>query len=182
MAQLVIYNEGVKRLKEFELKEKRITYMCDEDTNEHNCDNTNDCIYCLKLVDKAMKLVTNDINIYSYRKEICKRKSHEGFYMNWHCDDCAIFKHNKNFTYQYQNNIPINDKYTLYFTSVPIYTMIIYLNTYGTDFTGGEFNFIDEIIKPIKYQVIFFDSREIHKVNNVKSGVRETILVKFYEK
>jgi hypothetical protein len=66
------------------------------------------------------------------------------------------------------------------------YTMIIYLSTCGVDFKGGEFSFINQKISPKKYDVIFFDSREVHTVDMVyptkKGQGRQKILVKFYSK
>jgi hypothetical protein len=170
MAQSAIYEEGVKRLKELNLDKNRFIFKINNESKEIN-----------DLVESAIKLLPKELEINKYTKDINTRKSSDGFYMNWHFDDCAIFKHNKNYQFN-KNNILLNDKYTLYFSKVPVYTMIIYLSEIDKDFTGGEFNFADKKIKPEKFQVIFFDSKEVHKVNKVKSGERETIIVKFYNK
>lgn len=130
------------------------------------------------MVDIACQIMKDKYNIdlSLYEKKIIKRENKIGFYMNWHIDDCAVYKHN--LTTDKSNNIPINDKYSLYHTNkLPKYTMIIYTTE---DFTGGEFVFVDQKIKPKKSDVIFFDSREVHKVNVLREGIRNNILVKFY--
>jgi hypothetical protein len=38
--------------------------------------------------------------------------------------------------------------------------MLIYFDTADIDFTGGELEFVDEIIKPHRGLVILFDSKE----------------------
>ena len=57
----------------------------------------------------------------------------------------------------------------------------MYLSNYLLDFQGGQLEFIDgTIIKPIKGDIIIFDSREIHRVNPLKSGIRNCIVMKLY--
>lgn len=175
MAQNALYKEGLRRVKEYKLNEVRFDYKLNL-TESKICDNN-------IIIKEAIEKIPKEVNIEKYKTKIYTRKSIDGFYMNWHFDDCAVFKHSqmkKNMVYK--NSIVLNEKYTLFFSDLPVYTMIIYMNTYGKDFTGGEFNFIDKQIKPEKYQVLFFDSRELHKVNKVTSGERETILIKFYNK
>ncbi len=129
----------------------------------------------INLAINQIKLVKN-IDLNTYKPEIIQRKNDIGFKMNWHIDDCSIHRHKQ----QFQPNEPkINNKYTIYHKKpLPVYTMIIYLSG---EFTGGEFEFIDKLIKPSKYDVIFFDSREVHKVRELKGGHRENVLIKFYE-
>lgn len=62
----------------------------------------------------------------------------------------------------------------------PNYSMVIYFNSHGVDFTGGELLFIDGIFKPSYGDVVFFNSNEIHKVNRAK-GTRNALLLKFYD-
>ena len=120
------------------------------------------------------------IDLSTYRSEIIERDNQVGFYLNWHVDDCSIHKHKT--TENKTNNDILNDKYALYHKKeLPKYTMIIYLTSINIDFVGGEFEFVDELIKPKKNDVIFFDSREVHRVNKLRSGERKNILVKFYK-
>lgn len=120
------------------------------------------------------------INLHEYDKKIIMRDNKIGYYLNWHIDDCAIFKH-KNSEGKV-NNTKLNEKYSLFSLDIlPTYTMVIYLTSHGTDFTGGEFEFIDEKIKPKKYDVVFFDSREVHRVYKLREGERKNILVKYYK-
>jgi len=62
----------------------------------------------------------------------------------------------------------------------PKYTMIMYFNTYNSDFKGGEFKFIDDVIKPSYGDILFFNSNELHKVEPV-IGKRNALVLKFYD-
>ncbi len=135
------------------------------------------------LIENAKFLLNEryNISLINFDMEIIQRENKIGFYQNWHIDDCAVFKHKD--TQNKTNNIPLNDKYSLYHSKpLPTYTMIIYLTSHGTDFIGGEFEFVDQIIKPRKHDVVFFDSKEVHKVNTLRSGIRKNILIKFFDK
>jgi hypothetical protein len=169
MAQQVLFQEGLKRLKELKLDEVRCEFIL----NNIIDDNTDD------MVNKAIELLPKELKIKELEKKIYTKESTTGFNMKWHCDDCSIWKHKEGFQ-PAKNNVKLTDKYSLYHTKLPRYSMVIYLSTYNKDFTGGEFNFVDKQIQPEKYKVIFFDSREIHKVDKIKDGIRKTILVKFY--
>ena len=64
---------------------------------------------------------------------------------------------------------------------IPLYTCVLYFSDFGHDFTGGEFRFVDGTsIKPQRGMGICFDSREVHMVTPVKSGHRESMVVKLY--
>jgi hypothetical protein len=174
MAQKVLFQEGIKRLEELNLQKYRHEFFLKEIKDiENKQEDINN------LVEKAIKLLPDTLQLEKLEKKIYMKESKIGFSMKWHCDDCCIFKHKDNFKYS-NNNLKINDRYSLYFTKLPVYSMVIYLSTQDNEFTGGEFNFVDKKIKPEKYKVIFFDSREIHKVEKVKTGTRTNILVKFY--
>ena len=59
--------------------------------------------------------------------------------------------------------------------------MIIYETEYDKDFTGGELIFADDfVVIPKRGLYVLFDSCEVHKVNKVKTGIRNHVLVKFY--
>jgi predicted 2-oxoglutarate/Fe(II)-dependent dioxygenase YbiX len=116
-----------------------------------------------------------DLSIFSYK--VVKRTSESGFSMKWHVDDCIVYKtSNSDDKYMLlpkdKNNVPNN---------VPIFSAVYYLSG-PDDFTGGEFEFVDEIISPQQGFVLFFNSNEVHRVLPVKSGIRKSILIKFYRK
>lgn len=183
--QNLIHNLGKKRLEDLQLQNKRIMFNLDlendeihdlsddEDTTEPTTDN---------LVKITLKKIKNNfnLNLYKYKTKVIERNNDINFYLNWHIDDCAIFKHND--TENKYNNEPLDETYSLFHKEkIPIYTMVIYLTSHDKDFYGGEFEFVDKVIKPQKYDVILFDSREVHRVRRLRSGIRKNILVKFYE-
>lgn len=63
------------------------------------------------------------------------------------------------------------------------YSALLYLNTYGIDYEGGELYFPnqDMLIKPKKSQLVFFkgDVEHIHEVRKVTSGVRKNFVFFF---
>jgi len=112
-----------------------------------------------------------DLSIFSYK--VVERTSESGFSMKWHVDDCIVYKTSNN-----------DDKYMMLpkdKNNVPLFSAVYYLS--GPDeFTGGEFEFVDEIISPQQGFVLFFNSNEVHRVLPVKNGIRKSILIKFYSK
>ena len=123
------------------------------------------------------------LNMENYEIKIAKKINQKGFYMKWHIDDAQLIKHNKENTKKNQIHV-INRHYLHYNTdSIPDYTCLIYDSDYNIDFIGGTLEFADHtIIKPKRGMYVFFDSREVHKVNIIKSGIRENYLIKFYRK
>lgn len=104
--------------------------------------------------------------------------------MKWHYDNKKLIKH-KISDLQKIHSIQIvhmDDKYIYgLYTNNPIrYTMIIYLDTYREDFTGGEFHFYNRTIYPRRGMLLFFTADELHKVSLLKSGRRRAIIVKIY--
>ena len=165
MSQKAIYDYGKIFLDDVKSTRR---YFEIKDINEQNI--INDISYHTSV----------DLSNYTYK--IIKRETGIGFSMKWHIDDVALIKISKNELYK-ENDQILNQKYLLYHKDeLPIYTAIIYLSEYQTDFAGGEFEFIDEQIKPKKNYVLFFDSREVHRVLPVKKGTRQNILIKFYKK
>jgi len=156
-----------------ELLENRHIFNIGEYITDSN--NTNDTIeIAKKIIKQEFKL-----DLFDHRMEIVERTNPVGFYLNWHIDDCAIHKHKT--TGGKTNNDPLTDKFSLYHAKeLPVFSMIIYFSTIDEDFTGGELEFVDYVFKPRKYDVIIFDSREVHRVRRLRSGVRQNVLVKFF--
>ena len=123
-----------------------------------------------------------DIDLNKYNIVITKKINQEGFFMKWHVDDAQIIKHKKEI--EFDNQIKLNQKHYLnYSEMVPEYTLIIYLSTYQVDFTGGTLQFSDDtIIDPQKGMYVFFNSKEPHRLNIIRSGTRSNYLIKFYPK
>ena len=123
------------------------------------------------------------IILENYSIKIVEKEHRQGFFMKWHMDDGQVIKHNKN-TLHRLSQLIINEKKSIHFQEIPPkYSLIYYLSSYEEDFEGGLFEFCDgRIIQPEKHKYIFFDSRYIHCVHPVKSGIRKNILIKFYEK
>jgi len=126
---------------------------------------------------------------------ICKELPKAG--LPFHIDDCQLVKMN--------TSLPEPDptKYTLIKVPEPgksgkyyyLYrnaknsptgnpariTLLFYSSTWGKDFTGGELVLADGIIvKPEKGHCFILDAREAHKVNPVKTGIRNVTLIKIY--
>lgn len=63
------------------------------------------------------------------------------------------------------------------------YSALLYLNTYGVDYSGGEIYFPnqDVLIQPKKGQLVFFkgDVEHIHEVRKVESGIRKNFVFFF---
>ena len=129
--------------------------------------------------------ILDNINILDipYRQyEIVKRfHENDDYNLNWHIDNRQLQKHKIEQNTRELEIIYKNDKYQYGLWThkkIPIYTAIIYLTS---DFEGGEFCFVDEIIKPKRGNVIIFDAREVHKVNKLISGIRNCYVIKFFE-
>lgn len=166
----LIYQLGKKRLENGNLYHRLIFNL-----GNYDHDDTDSIVMItIKYIQEKHQL-----NLFGFRAEKIERENKIGFSMKWHIDDCSIYKH-KTTDGKIHNEI-LNEKYSLHHLKLlPKFTMMIYL-TGGNDFEGGEFEFVDKTIKPEKYDVILFDSREVHRVKELKSGVRKNILVKFFE-
>ena len=110
--------------------------------------------------------------------------SEDRYEMKWHYDNKKLIKH-KISDLQNIHSIQVihmDDKYIYgLYTNKPVrYTIIIYLDTYNVDFTGGEFHFYDRTIYPSKGMLLFFTADELHKVSLLKSGRRCAVVVKIY--
>lgn len=122
------------------------------------------------------------LNVPHNHYEVVKRfHTNDQYNLNWHIDNRQLQKHKiKNLTHNleiiYENE---KYKYGLWTqgTNLPTYTAIIYLSS---DFEGGEFCFVDQVIKPKSGDVIIFNAKEVHKVNPLKSGTRNCYVIKFF--
>ena len=105
--------------------------------------------------------------------------------LKWHIDDCVITKHKTPPTYNLNQYIHLDGIKYLYFTTptnrLPRFTLLFYYSTYDIDFTGGELCLSDGFcLKPRSGMGFIMDSREVHMVNPIKSGVRTVSIVKIY--
>lgn len=104
--------------------------------------------------------------------------------IDWHMDDHIPHRH----VLEMEPNlhdlqiIGRDDKYVYSLWNngiIPKYTIIIYFTSYGIHFQGGELELLHgQIIYPKCGDVIFFDSREIHRVRTLRSGIRQCIVIK----
>ena len=135
--------------------------------------------YTIENVITQLEAHTN-INLRNYKYKIVEKENTIGFSMGFHLDDIAPIKTKHNLASDL-GGIIIANKYRLYHKDqLPIYSAIIYLSEHEEDFTGGEFEFIDQQIIPKKNWILFFSSKEVHRVLPIKSGIRKNILIKFY--
>lgn len=132
----------------------------------------------------SLELVKSIINVDDYDYQICEKHNETGFSMDWHLDDGVVVKHSKSRLPTHGHHIFIDSNKTIYYAKrKPIYSVLVYDNTYGVDFTGGELEFCDgTIILPNRGMYVLFNSDELHRVNKIKSGTRNTWLIKFYPK
>ena len=138
-----------------------------------------------KYLEENIKIVFPNLNNYDF--EIVYRYNENNNYnMKWHIDNCIFQRHSiKNIELLHDLQIISRDEKYVYciwkYNKVPKYTIIMYLSNYLLDFQGGQLEFIDgTILKPTKGDIIIFDSREIHRVNPLKSGIRNCIVIKLY--
>ncbi len=125
-------------------------------------------------------------NIFSQdtKYEIVSRNhtAADKYFMNWHYDNKQLIKH-KISNLQKIHSLQIvsmDDKYIYgLYCKIPIqFTIIIYLDTYNIDFTGGEFHFHDEVVHPQRGTILIFNANELHKVAPLTGGKRRAIVVK----
>ena len=114
---------------------------------------------------KIMNKFNIDLNRYNY--DIVKRITEEGFKMKYHRDNYMLRKVKGEYIF-----IPFENQ------KIPEFTLIHYKHS---DCTGGSLQFLSgTIIKPENNLFVFFDSNEIHRVNEQLSGKREVYIYKFY--
>jgi len=102
---------------------------------------------------------------YTYDKTV--RETSKGYKMKYHRDNYMLRKFKNIYLF-----IPFDKSKT------PLYTLIWYKND---DFTGGSLEFLsNKIFKPSRNLFVFFDSNDIHRVNEQLSGKRIVEIYKFY--
>jgi hypothetical protein len=114
---------------------------------------------------------------------VVARYGDNNYGMDWHYDNRAVIKHKKGKKVKNLEKIGENNNSVYYlwdYKRRPKYTMIIYFTDYGLSHLGGELVFLDEEIKPMYGDVVFFNSNELHKVNPTY-GTRNALVIKFYD-
>lgn len=137
----------------------------------------------IEKLDLLEELKTLEIEII-----VRNKTKDENYYINWHFDDKKLIVHkkdNKNIIHDleiiYEDDKNIYGLYNKNNNKNLLYTLIFYTSSWNIDFIGGEFNFIDKTIKPIKGMILLFHSNELHIVNLLNNGKRKAIVVKFYK-
>lgn len=173
MAQQFIYQHGVKLLEENpDIKKQRVFFNFDIDALG-SLDLTNENITNPFISQLIMR---NNLPIdHTYKIKTFFKLCSDGKGMGWHQDDVAVYKNSKKYLTDENQS-----RFQLFSNETPKYSMVFYLNTYGIDFVGGEFCFVDLKIKPNQGMGIFFDSREVHKITEVTEGLRKSCVIKFY--
>jgi len=129
-------------------------------------------------LSQSIPEIVKQYHLDGFEMKKVERESSTDFEMGWHQDDVSFHRNSRIHCEKYgKKEIKPYCK-----EQPPIYTMILYYSSIDTDFTGGEFCFVDQKIRPMSGMGILFDSREIHKVLRVRSGKRRVILLKFYGK
>lgn len=105
--------------------------------------------------------------------------------LGWHIDDCQLIVSSCEPSYTPERFIHLYGDRWLYINGprarIPRWTMILYLATEGRDFEGGQLRLADgQEYHPVAGLGLLIDSREVHMVSPVRSGIRESIIVKIY--
>lgn len=136
------------------------------------------------IVDSTLHVLRDhfDINSHNYDIKVCPKENIQGFSMHLHMDDWNVIRLSKKSCTDHRH-ILINDRISLFNNKPkkPIWSVIIYLSTRNHDFNGGNLQFVDGTSLAVdKYDIVVFDSRILHEVTKITSGVRKSILIKFY--
>ena len=141
------------------------------------------------------KNISNIINNYKkeilgpdfdkYYEVVYRDNYNDNYNLNWHLDDRILQKHPYGTSDGLQIiNIKNGYEYGLWNrrTDKKILkrTIIIYLSSINKDFTGGEFEFLDRIIKPDIGLMISFNNYDLHRVQKLKEGHRKAVVIKIY--
>ena len=116
-----------------------------------------------------------NIDLSQYETKITDRTNTDNFKLGFHKDGYRLDefdkKRKKSDTYKWRC---ISD-------NPPIFSCLTYLNDFNIDFKGGTLEFIDgQLIKPKKGLFIFFNSKDIHRVNRLISGERKNKFLTFH--
>ena len=193
----ILFNYGKKILNKHITDKRYITQYNDEIfiNTISNLDEEN----TKTIFEKELHNIINSLDIpVEYKNQlknleteiiVRNKTKDDNYYFNWHFDDKKLIvhkKHNKNVLHNlkiiYEDDKNIYCLYNKNNQKKLLYTLIFYINTHNIDFIGGEFCFIDKIIKPQKGMILLFHCDELHKVNLLNKGKRKAIVVKFYYK
>jgi hypothetical protein len=170
----LLYKIGMDLNEKYHFNQHRQNFTFDFDINGHDSNETIRNYLCANLNIPPEK--ASDAII------IHKTINEDG--LKWHIDDCQIVTRKESPIYDADKFIPIGVGKYLFFktpsSKLPYKTIIFYSSTYGVDFEGGILRMVDKEIYPKKGNGIMFDSREVHMVTPVKSGIRKITLVKIY--
>ena len=119
--------------------------------------------------DIKNKILTKlNINLNDYTYDLIEKETNAGYKMKYHRDSYMLRKFTDIHIF-----IPFNE------CKLPIYTLIWYGNT---NCKGGTLEFLSKkLYNPEEHLFVFFDSNDIHRVNEQLSGIRRTKIYKFYE-
>lgn len=170
----LLYKIGVELNDKHNFSQSRHKFNFDFDINGSDTD------------DLIKNFIIDNLNILPEKVEnamiVHKNIGEDG--LKWHIDDCQIVTRKEPPSYDVEKFIPINSNKYLFFRTpsnkLPYKTILFYSSTYGVDFEGGILRLVDKEIFPKKGEGIMFDSREVHMVTPVKSGIRQITLVKLY--
>jgi hypothetical protein len=178
----IIKNRKIINIYDLKFYRDLEVYIKNNDTNlveDYVKKNIFDLLDLLDLI-KNKDIINPDITIV-------KRfyNENDNYYMGWHFDDRQFIVQkikNKDKLHDLEIiNITNLKIYALYNKNkLPIFTVIIYFDSYNIDFTGGEVEFINFKYLPLKGDLLFFDSRDLHKVNKLNKGIRKCIVIKIY--
>ena len=172
-----LYKIGKDLLDKYNLKQYRQYFKFDFNIDFNNQENTNKLIK--HFVSSKLNIDFND----NYIDIIYKQIPEKG--LNWHIDDCQIITKKYEPIYNKNRYIQICENKYLYFHNrfdkLPQKTIIFYSSTYEEDFDGGILKLCDDTeIKPKKNTGFVLDSREVHMVTPIKSGIRKVTVIKIY--
>lgn len=168
---------GKNLLNDFHLENYRKTFKYDFEIDFNDPEKSNENI---------KRFIKNKLNINfdsNYIDIIHKQIPETG--LKYHIDDCVVVTKKSEPSYNKHRYIKISDNKYLYFNNrfnkLPTKTIIFYSSTFGIDFEGGILKLCDNTeIKPQKGSGLVFDSREVHMVTPIKSGIRQVSVVKLY--
>ncbi len=173
-----IENLGKTLLNDFHLANYRKTFNYDFVIDFNDPDKSNDNIKNFIKFNLNIDFDSNYIDI------IHKQIPEIG--LKYHIDDCVLVSKKSEPEYNKERYIKISDNKYLYFNNrfnkLPTKTIIFYSSTFEIDFEGGILKLCDSTeIKPQKGFGLVFDSREVHMVTPIKSGIRKVSIVKLYK-
>jgi hypothetical protein len=170
----LLYKIGTDLNTTYNLSQHRQKFTFDFEINDSDSNET------------IKEFILSNLNIPAEKLSSCQiiHKTINENGLKWHIDDCQIVTRKEPPIYDVEKFIKIDSNKYLFFKTpsnkLPSKTILFYLSTYGVDFEGGILRLIDDEIIPKKGEGIMFDSREVHMVTPVKSGIRKICLVKIY--